>query len=184
MDMAHLRRAVLGPELWHGRLKKSTQVDSTPLVASTTQVKLNDQAEIQTKAIDVKRIPGDRYFLTCTDRNIELWDLGVPFAEGPKINPTFVAEERAEELQKSARFFVDLIPHGSESVRFTVHAHKSSTEDWFVQVYELGPLPDHATFRLLAKARDNAHHKVSHALSGNSYELDLGSIEDLPRIAL
>ncbi|RXW15973.1 hypothetical protein EST38_g9884 [Candolleomyces aberdarensis] len=90
MDVPHLQRATFGPTLWQRRLAKAA-AQEVPLVPSETEVRLKDQEE--RSYIRLMRIPGNRYFIASTKWNIELWDLGVPYAKGPKPNPTLVAED-------------------------------------------------------------------------------------------
>lgn len=124
MDVAHLRRAALGPTLWQDRLTEAAQ--AIPLISSETEVKLKDQE--QKSYIRLMRIPGNRYFIASTKWNIELWDLGVPYAEESKTSPTLVAEARIGEGLWITSLF-DLIPHGSDSVRFAVRTCDRLTEE-------------------------------------------------------
>jgi hypothetical protein len=77
----------------------------------------------------ILRIPGDRYFIAGTSTDIEVWDLGVPYAKGSKPCPNLVAEV-SEEAGSWIQDLFDLFPHGSDSVRFGVRTcNRESHQD-------------------------------------------------------
>jgi hypothetical protein len=104
MDVLHLQRVALAPELWLGRLRKQSRpphelkdmdVMSAPAtLAPTTIAQLVDGDRD-----GVYLVPGGRFLIAARSDDVfgflELWDLGVPGKEA-MVEPKRVAEVKMD----------------------------------------------------------------------------------------